>query len=307
MGTFRVTTQIIANRTLNNLSYQQRKLLSLQNQLSTMQRVNRPSDDPMATRRAMGAQSVVAQNEQYITNISTIGPYLSETETTIKTVEQYRQRAMELALQGSSGTNGQVQREQIAIEINQVLEDVASQANHITNGRYIFGGTDTKTKAFTVARNAAGEITGVTFAGNNRKFQVEVQTGARVNINETGDDVFMDTGGTSVNLFQTLIDIRDSLRSGDMTALETSTKDLTSGQDQLMVAVTRLGSTQNRIDRIDENLQDINTQEKGVVSDNIDVDVADLIVKINVANNAYQASLNAAARVIQPSLLDYIG
>jgi flagellar hook-associated protein 3 FlgL len=91
-----------------------------------------------------------------------------------------------------------------------------------------------------------------------------------------------------------------------MTALETSTKDLTAAQDQLMVAVTRLGSTQNRIDTIDENLQDINTQQKGVVSDNIDVDVADLIVKINVANNAYQASLNAAARVIQPSLLDYI-
>ena len=34
---------------------------------------------------------------------------------------------------------------------------------------------------------------------------------------------------------------------------------------------------------------------------------AEVIVELNAQTNAYQAALNAAGRVIQPSLLDFIG
>ncbi|HPO13199.1 MAG TPA: flagellar hook-associated protein FlgL [Candidatus Hydrogenedentes bacterium] len=307
MGAYRITQQMMVSRVLRNLSLQNRRILDLQEQLSTGQSVNRPSDNPMAARRAINAQNVLAQNTQYLTNISTIGPYLTETETSISTVEDFRQRAYELTLQGLSDTNGQTQRDQIALEINSILEDVITQGNYVSNGRYIFAGTRTATKPFTATRNAAGESTAVAFEGNTETFEIEICTGTRVTVNQSGEDVFLQTTGTSVNIFETLINIRDHLRAGDTASLQSDLEDLVQSQDQLMVAVAKIGATQSRIESVEGNLRDINTQMEKVISDNIDADFADVVVNLNSQSNAFQASLSAAARVIQPSLLDFLG
>ncbi len=307
MGAYRITQQMMVSRVLRNLSLQNRRILGLQEQMSTGQTVNRPSDNPMAARRAVDAQSVLAQNRQYITNISSISPYLTETETAITTVENFRQRAYELTLQGLSGTNGQTQRNQIALEINSILEDVLSQSNYNSNGRYVFGGTRTSTVPFTATRDANGEITAVTFEGNTETFEIEIAAKNRVKVNENGQAVFLQTSGSTVDVFQTLINIRDNLRAGDTASLQTDLQNLVNAQDQLMVAVSRLGATQSRVETMDANLRDINTQLQEVISDNLDADYADVVVNLNSQSNAYQASLSAAARVIQPSLLDYIG
>jgi flagellar hook-associated protein 3 FlgL len=47
-------------------------------------------------------------------------------------------------------------------------------------------------------------------------------------------------------------------------------------------------------------------QLKQVLSDNIDADYAETVLNLNAQTNAYQTALNAAARVIQPSLLDFM-
>jgi len=306
MGTIRVTQRMLVNRVLNNLNYQSRRILQLQEQLSTGQRVNRPSDDPLAARRAVNAQTEVTKNDQYQTNISTVGPQLSESETSLMTVVDLIQRANELTLQGASDTNGQTQRDEIAIEINQVLEAVLVQSNHVTNGRFVFGGTRTLNQPFTVTRDANGEITSVTYEGNDEHFEIEISEGVRVIVNETGEDVFLQTSPATTDIFQTLIDIRDNLRAGDVNALTTRLEELGRAQDQLLVAGARLGAVQNRIERVDSNLQDITLQMEQVISDNIDADFADVILNLNAQSNAFQASLNAGARVIQPSLLDFL-
>ncbi len=306
MSSYRITQQMMVSRVLRNLSLQNRRILGLQEQMSTGQTVNRPSDNPMAARRAVDAQSVLAQNKQYLTNISSISPYLTETETAVTTVENFRQRAYELTLQGLNDTNGQTQRNQIALEINSILEDVLSQSNYNSNGRYVFGGTRTATVPFTATRNANGEITAVAFEGNTETFEVEIAAKNRIKVNENGQTVFLQTSGSSVDIFQTLINIRDNLRAGGTAALQTDLQNLVNAQDQLMVAVSRLGATQSRVETMDANLRDINTQLQEVISDNLDADYADVVVNLNSQSNAYQASLSAAARVIQPSLLDYI-
>ena len=134
--------------------------------------MNRPSDDTLATRRAIDARGEIAKNEQYITNISNLGPGLLETETSIATVVDVIQRTRELTLQGASGTNDQLQRDQIAIEVNQLLESLLVESNYQSNGRHIFGGTVTKTPPFVATRDANEEISAVTYAGNEEVFNV---------------------------------------------------------------------------------------------------------------------------------------
>lgn len=306
MGAIRVTQRVLVDRVLRNLNYQSRRILSLQDQLATGQKVNRPSENPLAARRAVNLRMEIARNTQYLTNISTVGPFMQESETAIMTVEQLRQRAYELTIQGLSDTNGPLQRTQIAIEINQLLEDMLSQSNQFTANRYVFGGTNTKNAPFVAVRNAEGEITDVTYAGNDEYFQIEISDGVQVNVNETGRSVFMQTVPGTVGLFDTLIAIRDNLRANDTSALSDNLESLQAAQGQLMIAASRLGATQNRMERVDANLRDVNVQLQRVLSDNIDADFAEVIINLNTQTNAYQAALNAGARVIIPSLLDFL-
>ncbi|MBI2433656.1 MAG: flagellar hook-associated protein FlgL [Candidatus Hydrogenedentes bacterium] len=306
MGSVRITQQLLVSRVLNNLNDQQRRILALQDQLSTGQRVNQPSDDPLAARRAIAAQAEIAKNEQYLTNISNAGPGLTETETALLTVVDILQRANELALQGASGAIDSEQRDQIATEINQLLESMLVQGNQTANGRYLFGGSRTLDAPFVATRDGSGEITAVAYEGNDTKVSIEISEGVRVEVNETGEDVFTQTISGTVDIFQTLIDSRDNLRADDLDALQTRLAELDLAQDQVLVAVSRVGAVQNRLDDTEANLSTISVQLEQVISDNIDADLAEVIVELNAQSNAFQASLSAAARVIQPSLLQFL-
>lgn len=306
MGSIRVTQGILVDRVLSNISAANLRLLKLQDQLATGQRVNIPSDDPLAARRAINARSEIAKNDQFLTNISTITPQLSETETAVLTSVDILQRVRELSLQGASDTNGQLQRDQIAIEINQLLESLLVQSNTVTNGRYVFGGTRTLNPAFEATRDAAGEVTNIAYAGNNEKIKIEISEGITVDTNIPGDDLFTPTDPGSVDIFQVLIDIRDNLRAGDANALQTRLGELDVAEDQLLISTARLGATTSRIERVDANLRDVNIQLSDVLSDNIDADFAEVTLNLNAQSNAFQAALNAGARVIQPSLLQFL-
>lgn len=306
MGTARVTQQLLTGRVLHNLNTQQRAILRLQEQLATGRRVNAPSDDPLASRRALAAQTEIAKNAQYISNISTARPGLIETETALRTVVDGLQRSNELTLQGASGTNSQVQRDQIASEINQILESMLAQSNHITNDRYIFGGARTGEAPFVAARDGSGEITSVAYIGDDASIQLEISDGVRVNINESGQRTFLPSIPGTEDIFQTLINIRENLRGGDLNGLQARLGELDRAQDQVLVAVARIGAVQNRMDTTEANLYTISGQLEQVLSDNLDADFAEVMIELNAQSNAFQASLNAGARVIQPSLLDFI-
>jgi len=306
MGGVRVTQRMLVNRVLNNLNQQSRGILNLQEQLSTGLRVNRPSDDPLAVRRAVNAQSEIGKNEQFLSNITSIGPQLRETESAVQSSIQIMQRMTELTLQANNGTNTQVQRDQIASEANELLEDLLTQGNRVSNGRYVFGGSRTQSEPMLASRNANGEINGVFYAGDVEQIEVEISEGLTVASNQPGLQTFFSTNAQSVDIYTTLIDIRDAMRAGNSAAMANGISDLETAQEQLSVVLSRVGAVQNRLERAETTLESVNIQLEETVSDNIDADFAEVALNLNAQSNAYQAALNAGARVIQPSLLDFV-
>lgn len=302
----RTTQNMLTRRALININRAERRVLSLQEQLATGQRVNRPSDDPLAARRAVDARAEVRKNEQYLANISAARPYLQETETSLLTTTNILQRAYELTLQGANDTNSQVDRAQIAIEINQILENALVEANHKTGNRYLFGGTWTASEPYTPVRNAAGEITSVIYNGNDETIETEISPVVRVPVNETGNGYFWDTDFTSANIFESLISIRDNLRAGNTAALTQDLRGLKNNLDRVTTALARVGAIQNRMDLIQHATEIYNVQLESVRSESADADFAEVTVNLNVAINALQGALNVGARVLQPTLLDFI-
>ncbi len=302
MSTMRVTQGMMVTRALDNLNYQTRRLLQLQEQLATGLRVNSPSDDPLAARMAIDIRQTMSREDQYLGNISGANLQLLESAAAIQSVVEALQRASEITLEGANGTMAQAQRSQLAVEANQLLESVLMEANHQTNGKYVFGGTRTLTAPYFAARNAQGEITSIAYLGNTEHISVAVADGVSVVTNETGQSAFQSTQ----DVMQLLINIRDNLRSSDFNGLQQRLAELKRAQDQAMASVARIGATQNRLERLTFNTEDHIQQLQVALADAVEADYADTIMNLNAQTNAFQAALNASARVIQQSLLDYV-
>ncbi len=298
----RVTQGLLVQRSLNNLNQQLRRIAVLQEQLATGLRVNRPSDDPIDARRAMNLRTIISKNEQFQANVSDAIPQLRESGSTLMNVVDMVLRALELTTQGASETIGQEQLDSLALEIDELLEAAVAAGNHRTNNRSIFAGTRTLSDAFNVTR-VAGQITAVTYAGNDQSIEINISEGVRSDINVTGDDVFQ----SDVDIFAMLIGIRDDMLAGDQASLrDVRLAELETGREQLLGAVAQIGAVQNRLDRVLSNLETFNIDFQELLSEKIDADFAETVLGLSVAETALNAALNATARVIQPSLLDFI-
>ncbi len=302
MSSTRVTQGIMVNQALADLNFQTRRLLQLQKQLATGQKVNAPSDDPLAARRAVNLRASIAKSEQYLSTISSAGPQLAESTTALQSSVSIVQRARELVLEGANGTVSQLQMNQIATEVDQLIEGMLAEANHQTNNRYIFGGTRSLNQPFLATRDGDGKITSVSYEGNSESVAISVGDGISLEVNEPGSRAFQ----SSQDVFQTLIDIRDNLQAGDKDSLQARLTELSSAQDQLLLSQASLGAIQNRAETLTASTEDYVQQLQVALSDNVDADYAETVINLNAQSNAFQAALNATARVIQPSLLDFI-
>lgn len=77
-------------------------------------------------------------------------------------------------------------------------------------------------------------------------------------------------------------------------------------EEKVNLAVTNLGSTQVRLKLIKTRVENQKTTVDELKTNNDDRDLSDIIIDFYQANNAYQASLTAAARVGKQTLLDYL-
>lgn len=298
----RITTTLLSERSLRDINAQLVRISTLQERLSTGHRVNRPSDDPIDARRAINVRVLIAKNEQFQANIDDVSPQISESATTLLNVVDILQRALELTTQAANETNAQQQLDSIALEIDELLEGAFAASNQRTNGRSIFAGTQTLDDAFSATR-VAGEITAVTYEGNDVVTTVNISEGIDIGVNIPGSDAFQAT----TDIFSVLIGIRDDLRAGDQANLRNvRINELRRGLDQILFNVARVGAVQNRLEDVSNNLQDGNIQLQELLSDKIDADFAETVLALNVAQNAFEAALSAAGRVLQPSLIDFI-
>jgi flagellar hook-associated protein 3 FlgL len=203
-----ISTQITADlqRALNALGRQQTLV-------SSNQRINQPSDDPGGAALALTIRARQAATAQFLKNVETARNLLGSTDSALGTVRDTLTRAHDLAVQGASDGNDALARKSIAVEVDQLLETLVSQANSRgTDGRYLFGGQESTTTPYTVARDASGRITAVTpnTRGIDGQTLAEVSEGLTLNTSVSGTSVFGATTDRTY-AFDVLIRLRDRL------------------------------------------------------------------------------------------------
>jgi flagellin-like hook-associated protein FlgL len=108
------------------------------------------------------------------------------------------------------------------------------------------------------------------------------------------------------DLFAVLEELRDALRADDRGGIEEAIARLDDGLSQNLIARAEVGSRVARIEAVRESLEARRLQAQTNLSQIEDADLADVVVRANQEQVAYQAALSAASRTISVSLLDFL-
>jgi flagellar hook-associated protein 3 FlgL len=309
--TSRITTSMVQRNILSDLNLVNGKLSQTQEKAASGKQINRPSDDPFMTARALSLSGSLGGNQQYQRNVDDARGWQDATETAMNSMTSYVQRAKDLLVGGAADSADQGARDADADEIDQIIQGLKEDTNATYNGSYVFGGTATGSPPYKMGADDTyyGDTAGS--AGTAGVLR-EIGPGVTLSINTVGQDVLGNgqpaAGNTSDDkLLDVLRDISAHLRAGDGASLRgTDMSRLDTNLDNLLAARARNGSQSNRLDAAMSRLQDLETATTKQLSDTEDADFTQTMMDLNSQGAAYQAALRAGATIVQSSLMDFL-
>ena len=296
----RTTNNQSAVHVLDDLQRVSANLQHTQRKLSTGKEINQVEDDPVAAGRAMFLRSQVSDVQQYQKNINEALGFQDASESAMASVQNIMKRAKELVVQAGNGTLDQTGLNNIAAEIKQLVEAARQSMNSTYAGRYLFSGTATLTAAF--------PSPGLTYAGDANTMQRVIGQGEQVDLNLRGWEAFsVPPTAAGQNALQLLDKVATDLVSGNRAALGgPDLQGVDAMLDQLSASRAQVGARTNRLETQQARLKDLELNVEDLLSKTEDADMAKAMVDFSMQQSIYQSALQSGARVLQPSLLDFL-
>ena len=269
-------------------------------EVATGKRVNVPSDDPAAAAALVQNESLSSQTDQYLQNTSSIEGLLQTADSALSSVVTSLNQAIGLGVQGSTGTLSASDRQAVAQQVQGIFDQVIQLANSSYQGSYIFAGTATTAPPYVVD---ATQTDGVKYNGNTDLNTVGIANGRSIQINLPGSQVFQSAGGDVMGALQQLI---TALQSGNTVASGNATTQLRSALDTLSQQRVFYGNAMNQLTSNQAFLQQEKVNLQTQQNDLVGIDTAQAALDLSKSEMAYNAGLAAAAKVLPPSLMDYL-
>lgn len=292
----RVTQSMLSNNMLRNLSTSYNKMGKLQEQLNTGKKVNRPSDDPVVAMKGMAYRMQVDKVDQYKRNLGEVHNWLDSSDDALDQVGEALKRVQELITDAANDTKTQDDREKILKEIEQIQKQIQDMANTKVGDKYLFSGTNTGTPLY-----VDGEMVDVNDKpGISKPVSIEVFDGVELAVNIDGSKLFKQVDG----MMEGLINDIKAGKTGEV--ISGHLKTLNESQDSVLENRADIGARQNRAEMMGERLASQEGFAKKIMSENEDIDYEEVITNMITQESIHRAALSVGARIIQPSLVDFL-
>ncbi|MCB5273778.1 Flagellar hook-associated protein 3 [Arthrobacter sp. SO5] len=293
----RVTNLTMSANAQRTLLTQQSRLAELQEKATTLTKISRPSDDPAATAKALETRSLLAANAQYGRNIDDGNTWLTAADSALEQATNVMHKIKDLTVLAGNGSLPQSGKNAIADELNSLNEELVSIANSKHLGRNIFAGNSDEPKAFSgpMPPDFKG---GIGLSPVDRRISA-TQT---VRVDAPGEVIF-GSGATSV--FGAVKSIADALNVGtaptspQLGNLEFRFNSIVNGRADI-------GTRQAQLERagtVNTDLEaNLDAQKMGIEK----LDLGSVIMDLKLQETNYQVALAATAKVLQPTLMDFL-
>ena len=183
---------------------------------------------------------------------------------------------------------------EVTVVLDQIRAGLINTANSNYLGRPVFGGVTAGAQAY----DATGTYVGTPGAVNRT-----IGEGTSVRVDVDGNAAFGPAGNS---VFDHLAALSTALRTGNQAGISASITALQADRDTITTTQAEVGSRQNRVETAIQAAADGELRLRTSLSSVENADLPKTIVDLQMQQVAYQASLGATARVMQPSLLDFL-
>jgi flagellar hook-associated protein 3 FlgL len=309
-----------------NLDRISNELLDLRNQGATGLKLNKPSDDPGAIRPVLTTRSQLRENTQQLETMGHAGDKMAATDSHLENVENTLVRLKEIAINSINDSLSPSDLNTLAGEVSELKNQLLDSANAMIDGKYIFAGFMEDTKPFTenpaylpVSYDPTVRATWpYIYNGDYNRTQLEVTPGEFMEVNLTGNELFMGISNDGVatvggiDMFAVLTRLEEAIRDGNIDdvggagdSIQTQLGNLEIAADQNRTLRSNLGSKARRVDTATLHMQDAAIDLQQILSRYQDADMIAVFNDIVTQETAFKAALSISGRVSSISILDY--
>lgn len=199
---------------------------------------------------------------------------MEHAESGLAQVTSILSRAEELGLYALTDTTPPDARKAIAMEIKELASELADLRNWNIEGRNVLVGT-----------------------------MPTWQLGSGVTVQAEDQTALLDDAQKALDDLADLLSVDLSL---DHASVQATLGAITDIADGVLAQRAMNGARIKRVEAIEDKIQSLDIDFQRMISDVEDVDLTQLLVRLKSAEASYQAALGAGARLIQPTLLDYL-
>ncbi|MEE9281781.1 MAG: flagellar hook-associated protein FlgL [Myxococcota bacterium] len=319
---FRISDATIFQTAVRNARLNRFSLAQIQAEIGSGKRINSLADDPSDARRILDLRSASASVAQFRRNVDSARARLEPAEAALASLTDSLTRLRELAV---SADIEEPQFDLIKPEVEQLYDEMLQLANTRTTYGFIFGGFVTDAAPFTKVGDFVDGVVDeatpdpdVVYSGDGGIVRIQIGEATTIEVNVPGAAVFggdftapAGTDPGRVDLFDVVREFRNRLEDPTDPAFAVPgpaevIDDLDTALDQILELRARIGASLNRLDATESRLQSLEIVQEAERSRLEDVDFISASTKLAQRENIYQASLAVTARVLQPSLLDFL-
>lgn len=309
----RVTANTFPNSLLNQLTSLSQRQNKLQNQAATGQLVQLPEDDPVAMRRVLDMQAEAKSVGQHQRNISRHQELATASFDSIKSLKKVSDRVREISI-SADGLKSQDELNVYAKQVTELIKTAVQAANTRNRGDYLFSGTLSDQPPFEITEDANGNVASVVYNGNTTLAESEIASGITLSAQNIGENTsgsgprgLIADNRAGADFFNHLISLQNNLLAGDVATIETTDRvNLGNDEDNFLYHLGANGAIQSRLETTDNISASRTDTLESLVSNEVDADLAQTLVRLNQTQTAYQAALQSAGKILGSSLLDYL-
>ncbi len=311
-----ITPMTISNSLLQAIQNQESQISQLQQEESTGQRFQLPSDNPIAAETTLGLHNTLSQLKAYTQSAQSAEGWLNQTNGSLSSMISLWDQALQTATQAANSTNNSSDLNALAETVRGMQKNLGALLNTQYQGSYLFAGYNDQTAPISSAFPASESGTAwPTQTAEARQFDINTKTQVTVNLTgweSVGQNPANTYGGpptpTSNFLLQAYNDLGTLASAitkgpaavkGLLPYLNQDLSNLTSAQ---ALEGGRLARVKNTLSQLKNASSDLSQN----VANTSGANMAQVTTQLAQEEDAYQAALQSGSKILSLSLLNYI-
>ncbi len=293
---------------LANMARVQRQVDLAQQQASSGKKVSVASDAPDQIGAILQLRANMARNTQITSNLGLASAEANAADNALNAATKLMDRAVTLGTQGANSTMDAGDRQNLALEVQSLQDQMLAISGTTVQGRYIFSGDQDGSPSYGADPTAANGVQRLSTAPATRR--VEDPSSGSFAVQQTAQSIFdnrnADDSLAPDNVFAALNSLRAALQNNDTDGITAAVGALRNASGHLSDSQAFYGTVENRIQDATNFAATYAVQLKTELGQKEDADITSAALIMNQGTLQLQAAFQMESKMPRTTLFDFL-